>query len=152
VPYCSSAGKFAGYDDAEAEVDSEALDDMNLAIDVRVYRPCAECSQEVAEYTFNLEQMVEHECDPPEPSAEPRHDDPEEDPELTLESVDVEATDSYQTTDPRTGRKITNPRYQKHMIGVQATANIQCERCGKEWSETLEDSVPASSFDGESSH
>ena len=74
-----------------------------------------------------------------------------EDPEFELESSDVNPVDDYQRTD-RHGKPIKNPRYQRHLIGAEVTATIACQRCGESFDVVATDSVPASSFEVESSH
>ena len=56
---CSSTNRFASYDDPDPEVESESVGGSTYEVTVRVVRPCAECSEEAAENTFEMSEEVE---------------------------------------------------------------------------------------------
>lgn len=138
---CSMTNQFASFDDAEAEVYYEDLSGRDLNVTVRVYRACADCGSEAAEYTFDLEETVP-DCSECLAAATV---DEDEDDEFELVSVDVEVTDRHQTHD-RNGKPIKSFRYQKHLIGAIATATVRCP-AGHEQELSFGDEAAASEFE-----
>jgi len=147
MPYCSSEQRLQGFDDLEAEITTEDLSDTSLSFEVHLNRPCASCGTEAGYYDLELSLDFEHECNEDNVDEDAKEDEAT----FELESSEVEPVDDVQTTD-RHGKRITNPRYQRRLLGAQVTATIHCERCGETWDETLQDTVAASSFEVESSH
>lgn len=145
MPRCTSTNLFASYDEPESEVESEDYSDGTITVSVRCVRPCAECSEEMAEYTFDMEQEVEcprcgavcntacsgeHELDADGNKL------PDQAPILELESVD----------DPDVSES-GGSRYKKNIFTCTVTANFLCTCCNESFSVELSDEAAASYFD-----
>lgn len=146
MAYCSSTQRLAGFDEMEAEVQSEEVTDDEARFEVRLVRPCAGCSNEQATYDMELFVSLDHEC--PEGGL---FGQAENERTFELVSTDVEPTDEYQTKD-RHGKPIKRARYQRHLLGAHVTANVLCNRCGEEFEVNVEDRVGASEFDDAGGH
>lgn len=147
MPYCSSDGKLAGFDEIEAELNSSDWNGDELTAEVRLVRPCASCGDEASTYDSDLSGSIEHVC----PKALDE-DGNEQEPDFDIDFDDPEVEDYYQTTS-RTGRVIRNPRYQKHLFAVVVSYSGTCNLCGEPVSGSLEDrDIAASYFDTETSH
>lgn len=144
MPKCTQTNKFASYDDQmEINPDSEDLTEATLLLEVTGTRLCAECSEEFSSYSFTLEQEVEcPNCDNLLP-AEPEPDEEQEQAFYELVGVDYETTDDYEAK----GGRGTSTFRQRHLIGVQATAEINCLACDKAFSVTLDEHAQASWFE-----
>lgn len=155
MPLCSSTGKFASYDDPEADVEQEEINGSTLQAIVRCVRNCADCGEEMADYTYELEADVAcptcgTECtgkvdDTPHPDGTGVYDEPEE-IVFELQSVDVEMDEHMQTTDHK-GRPIKSYRHQKRMFVCNLTAQVKCGCCGEEFEVTASDETNAGSFE-----
>lgn len=144
MPRCTSTGLFASYDEPEATVESEELAEGTLSIEVRVVRPCAECSEEMAEYTFSMEEDVEcprcgAECNT-ECSGEHERDEDgnkvDTAPILQLESVD----------EPDVSES-GGGRYKKNIFTCTVSAEILCTCCNQSFDVTVSDDAAASYFE-----
>lgn len=142
---CPDCMKFVSLEMAEPEDEGLIVDGVTLTGTVRIHRDCADCSQELKEFSFD----VDHELDHPAgdcPSQLPEDDDAYAEPDIELVSVDLSAAERTQTTD-RNGKRITNPRYMKSLFGYDGSAQLRCGHCSAEWEEAFSDEVQASGMD-----
>jgi len=126
-------GKFAGFDDLEADLQDETLDGTTISYSVHLTRPCANCATDAAEADLEFDIEIEHDC-----GTEPEEDEDETD--LELENSDMETTDAG------------GGRYAKRMLGVSITAHVHCNRCDEYFDVAGSESVAASSFEELGSH
>jgi hypothetical protein len=56
--YCRSCSKLVGLETNEPEIENEDLSEGNISVEVRLVRACADCSDEMKEYRFELEEDV----------------------------------------------------------------------------------------------
>ncbi len=64
MPYCSSEGKFAGFEDEpEVEIESEDCDEDAARFEVSVHRLCASCGDDSTQTYLELEAPFNHECE-----------------------------------------------------------------------------------------
>lgn len=144
---CPNCNKFVSFDEQEPEVSNDSDEGASISTDVRIVNACAECGEELKEYTFDVsvdfdaELVAAHEGDGHELSWSV--DDAERD------------TDSYpkpkEVKDRKTGEvrmKYPSPRYTRTLYGFTATAVLSCT-CSPEPLESLDvsDYIEASSMD-----
>lgn len=126
---CTSTSKFASVEMGEPEDQGISVDNAgNVTGDVRCTIVCAECSEEFAESTFNIDETVT------------AH---EEEGHSLMCDVTLEASDDY------SGDSKTPYRYRKHMYGFDATIVVTCTKEGCDYSEevSVSDSLQASAYD-----
>lgn len=122
---CTSTNKFASFDEPEVTLEQDEIDGCTYSASVRVVRPCAECGEEAAEYTFELEQELE--C----PTCA---DDPADGFEL-IASEDPTCDESG------------GSRYKKNMFTAEIAFTAKCTACGTEIADTVSNNAAASWFD-----
>jgi hypothetical protein len=147
MPRCSSCNKFVSPEiENEPESDSvEVAEDGTVTGSVRIHNDCPDCSTELSEYTFDIEAGLPSDVDIEEHQGEGH--------ELSVEVTSESRTDRYENKTPK-GAVIRNPRYQKHMYGVEMEFEVTCS-CGKGgpnddgvlYSVAWEDEVQASGMD-----
>lgn len=150
---CPDCNKFVAYGDIEVEEQNCDINDNYIEGEVRVVLPCAECSTELKEYSFEISEEIIHECspelyadyqetlDPSEKTSE------EEDPEYELVSSDNwNPADRFQDTDKH-GKKIKNTRYMKHFYGFEGSVTVKCLKCGEEFEVNIAQDEQASAFE-----
>lgn len=144
MPYCSSEQRLHGYDEAEAEMDSSDSYQETVSASVSIIRSCSYCGAEAARYYADLEGTIDHDCefagveDAPE-GFDVDFDDPE--------------VEDYSTTHDRRGKRISNPRYQKHLFAVRVGYTATCRACSEIVTGDVEErDIAASAFDVEPSH
>lgn len=124
---CPQCNKFVGMENGDPEANMD-FTGGTISGDVRLTRNCAECSTELKDYTYSIEQQV----DVPEGHEGEGHD-------LELEHDDPEVVESG------------GGRYAKNMIGVSFECRIRCSCQAKEADPlvtvTVEDSTNAGSFE-----
>jgi len=132
---CNSCNKFVSYD-SEQEPDVRVDVDETGYVDgsVTISNACAECGQEMTSCEFSVE------ADFSEDTKEHKgagHD-------LSVE-LDASRTDRFENK-TRTGKKIRNSRYMKHMYGAEGEITVSCT-CGSEWRKPWSDEVQSSGMD-----
>jgi hypothetical protein len=144
---CPTCHKFPALE-AEAEVQSgpDVAEDGTATASVRVVKKCGGCSEEIKDYTFELEsgELIGDDLD-----AGPCVED--EGPGHIWESADgatpeAEVTERMQTKD-RHGRAIKRARYMRSYTGVTMDVAVVCTVCKAEASVRLEDEDSNGSFD-----
>lgn len=171
MPRCSSTEKFAGYDEMEIEIEDESLTNGEpplYSATVRAVRPCAECGEEFAEFTFDVEtdEIACPTCGteglPACPTCEGTGDvnnetcsscagtgedaGAEAEPiEFELLQSEASETDRNETHNAK-GKPISY-RYQRRFLGVEVVATIHCPKCSEDFDVTASDEVQASSFE-----
>lgn len=156
MPYCSSEGKLAGYEECEVEIQSENVNENTAEFEVHMFRPCSSCGTESAIYDTSLEVDIEHQCkcECADPSTSTSHAEDchlfGEEPEYTISSCEASA-DDYMQTHSRTGKLLTGPmRYRKHLFAAVVTAQIECSLCSETFDVTAEErDIAASYFEAE---
>lgn len=137
---CPDCNKFVSQEAGEPEISLE-VDGSEVRCEARLPINCAECGSELKEGNFQMEEQL------PEDIAKD-HDGDGHDLEVEEDGQDI--IDDYKTKD-RHGKPIKNPRYQTHEYGVSVNFSVRCscQEKGAEplFSGTLEDKMPASSFD-----
>jgi hypothetical protein len=127
---CSSCNKFVSFDEQDPEVNDLEVDESgHVTVSVRIVNACADCGQELTEFTFELEGDVELE----KPEGDHEH-------ELEVEEVSCERT---QRQDGKAG---TPSRYRRNFYGAELVAQVTCS-CGFEHEVTLQDDVQGSGMD-----
>jgi len=147
---CSAEGKFQGFEDEmDISVDSAEAEEEEVMVELTLNRLCAGCGTECATANITISIPFEHEC--------PKEDDDEVDHGFEIENGfdDPQQVDDYQTTVARgksAGKRISNPRYQKHLLGASISGTIKCQACGEEIELEGEETITASDFEVEPSH
>ena len=146
---CSDCNKFVSFDtEQEPEIDISVDDDGVVNGTVRIVNTCAECGTELKEGTFDLEvdlsgaiadHREEHRQKSDKDGAVAGHTS------LEVEDDGGSRFEDSVTTDRR-GKKITNPRYMKHLYGAEVEIKVTCE-CGEVFTDTWRDSLAGSSMD-----
>lgn len=144
---CTSTEKFASYDEAEAEVESEEVNGSTYTATVRCVRPCAECGEEASEYTFEVYEDFEcercgTECPGHDPGGNVLDKDENGDP---IDPVEVEFTLEL-TNDPEISES-GGGRYKKNIFTCTVSAEILCGCCGDTIMVGASDEAAASSFE-----
>lgn len=135
---CPDCSKFVSYaDEPEVEIDSEDVSGDEYTVSFSVKLVCGECSTELKQADLEGAHTLDHDC---------RVVDEDEYPDVTIESSEIEYTERYQDKD-RHGKPITRSRYQKHYYGAKVTATLECQKCSEQFEVTVEDDLPASSFE-----
>lgn len=144
---CPDCMKFVSLEMADPEDEGMEIDGTTLTGTVRIHRDCADCSQELKEFSFDVDVELEH---PESGGACPSMLDEEDEgylaPELELAGVDLQPEERTQTT-TAAGKPIKNYRYMKTFFGYSATADMRCSHCGAEWEQQFSDDVQASGMD-----
>jgi phage FluMu protein Com len=150
---CGDCNKFVSYEEPEVEEDSCDVSGSEVEASVIVTLPCAECGTSLKQYTFELNEGIEHECTPELYASHSKGlDDSEiigwdDEAEYEVENSDSwESTDRYENKTPK-GKIITNPRYMKHYYGVTGTVTVKCLKCGEIIAVELSDEAQASEFE-----
>jgi len=147
MPKCPNCPQFTSKDtDTEPEVDISVDDEGIVTGTVRVTNNCGDCSEELEEYTFDVEADLQdevaehrrHHAIRAKKAKKRRTHDLEVD-------ADAHRTDETERTD-RKGRVIKNPRYMKRFYGVNLDITVTCS-CGETFTTTWTDRTPASCFD-----
>ncbi len=137
MPRCSSTNQFASYDEPQVEIDSEDMADGMFSATVHCIRPCAECGEDMAEYTFEISQDVEcpnceEECgghwgerELPE-RVLPSDKLPEDHEDYLLAPVEWEVDSSEAIVEESGGT-----RYKKNIFTCSVAATVRCLCCGE---------------------
>ena len=120
---CPSCNKFVSQEAGDPEVEVSVVLGV-VSGTARIVQTCAECSEELKEANFDIEEETKAFCDNPHHT----HD---------VEVEDVEATD----------RSEGKGRYTKTFYGFSAAAKVTCEECKTETVVELKDEIAASSMD-----
>jgi len=147
---CPDCNKFVAQEpgDVDLEVTVQAT---SVDIAAHIVVNCAECGTELK--TADLSGSVEVDEDIAQYLPVDQDDKPDftkvDDLDLTIEDDSAEMIDEFQTTDRR-GKRISNPRYQKHLYGATVTFTVVGKdqegnefRIEKSW----EDKIEASAMD-----
>lgn len=134
---CDQCNLFVAFETPEPESESfEATDNENgtgtLTGQYRVHRDCEQCSQELKEYTFDVEEQFDcpKNCGSEGKAEEGEHHD------FTVDGEDnAEITESG------------GHRYKKNMIGFSVDITVSCSNCDFCEELHIEDSAAASWFE-----
>lgn len=147
---CPDCNKMVSYGDPTVEVNDETISFQKeegknefsgeVTFNVRLMLPCADCSTELKETTFEFELPFEHTCK--EGTVIEEADEGED----FSVSVEAEPTDRFQNKDPKTGKAIPS-RFQKHFFGADVRGDITCPHCKEEFEVVGNDECQASSMD-----
>lgn len=136
MPYCSSDGKLAGYDEPEFEINSEEVSEpstndeattsVTVSLAVQCNWPCASCGTTSKTGELEMEVEVEHTCDL----------EGDDDDEVESDFAGREFT--LQIDDDITYEDSGGGRYKKALQGATVTGGVTCSRCDgtESWSVT----------------
>lgn len=151
---CEQCSKFVSFDtDTEPEINITVDDEGSVTGDVRIVNTCAECSTELKETTFSVDEdfsteIAEHrnaEGEVPEGEPVPEGEEPKVHKELSVDHDGGSRNDRTQSTD-RHGKPIKSSRYMKRFYGAEMTITVTCE-CGETFERAWSDEVQASGME-----
>lgn len=143
---CSDTNKFASFE-FEAEEDNSDVTDRTISVTVRGYFTCNDCSEELAENTYEFETEIDHECEKPE-DADEDWEAPE--PNFDFDDFNVDTGEHYAPTHKVDKKGVSKPvpfRYQKHYYDVTVSGTVVCNSCDEKIPFELEDSAAGSWFE-----
>jgi hypothetical protein len=136
--------------EAEPEANLEISEEGHLSGDVRRVLPCGECSTELKETTFDIDQDLneilkiegnENDSKAFCPNGDPHQWDWENSKEPTV------TADSRMETKDKKGKPIKSSRFMTQYYGVLVEGTVKCKVCGFEATYEVKDEASASSFD-----
>ncbi len=143
---CPDCSKFVSYEDPPTvevesiEISGVEVSETEVTATVtaigRIVLLCAECSSELKDSEFEIEETVGHDC---------THAADVTDDSLEAEEAGSDGTSRLETLDRR-GKPIKNYRYMKTYYGAEITATVTCAACGWEDEITLCAEEQASAF------
>lgn len=60
---CDNCNTFVSFDEPQVELVDEACNEFEASITLRIFRPCAECGDDLSEYILSVAWDHGHECD-----------------------------------------------------------------------------------------
>lgn len=122
---CNSCSKFVSQDAGDLEADISWADD-HLTGTVRIVQCCAECSQELKEYTFDVDVEVAV-CDDPEGEGHST--------EVNYEGLENDS------------RSEGKGRYTKTFYGFSGEVEVYCDKCKTKCTVEVKDECMASDME-----
>ena len=120
---CNNCGKFVSQEMADPEVVDSGCHGGTLTATVRIVAQCAECSDDLKETTFDVDEEIEGFCD------NANH-------EKNVDEVTLESTE----------RGEGKGRYRKTFYGAEGVFEVSCS-CGKKAEHKWSDAIQASHMD-----
>jgi hypothetical protein len=131
---CPDCNKFTGLENGEPEISTEDLNSGSVNLEIRLTRNCADCSTELKEYTFSIDN--EHEKELNAHLADKHEGVTDLDASFELVMDDFSADESG------------GGRYKKNMISIAGGYTVKCTLCNAEVvKQEVKDEAPAGAFD-----